>query len=240
MNKLVDSLISLGLTEKQARLYITLYELGEATAYEIAKKSGLKRPTVYVIMEELRKRGLALIIPHPKKQVFIAKDPHEFIGECQSKVSRDAKDIFTMLPKLSRPDSKTIVFKGEGALAQGLSFGLHSIKDKKLYAFYAGIGKKTTVTNEYTEHFEELYKLGFKVKSIVPSNSLDEKFREEDVTHGFETKRISSDLFSPSVSVEICGSIVKSIFHKKKEVVVIEDKELADFYIQLFEIVWLK
>ena len=238
MNKLTHALTSLGLTEKEAALYLALYKLGEATAYQIAKESGVKRPTVYVIMEELRKRGLALVVPHARKQVFVAKDPHEFIQECQSKMSLNASHLLTLLPKLSHPGSDVLVFKGQGALAQGLSYGLHGMKNKDIIAFYAAVPKGARVAREYTDYFDELHRLGFSLRSIVPSRSDDASFREVDREYGFETKKLPSAVFSPDVSIEVCGDLVKTIIHKKREVIVVRDRGVAGFYRQIFDILW--
>lgn len=238
MNKLTQTLIALGLQEKEALTYLALYKLGETTAYQIAKESGLKRPTVYVILEELRKRGLVLIIPNAKKQIVVAKDPHEFIQEYQSRANSNAHDLLTLLPKLSHPDTHTLIFKGEGALAQGLSYGLRGVNDKNIIAFYAGISKGLKVGNEYPDHFEELHKLGFKLKSITPSNSHDDNFREDDKKYGFTTKKISASIFSPGVSIEVCGDLTKTIIHKKREVIITKDKTVADFYRQIFSMLW--
>ncbi len=238
MNKLLETLVAFGLTEKEASIYLALYKLGDATAYQIAKESGIKRPTVYVLMDELRKRGLALVIPHYKKRLFVAKDPYEFIQEFQSKMSGNMRNLLTLLPKLSHPGSHTVIFKGDGALVQGLSYGLHSAKDKNIIAFYAGVRKGLKVGGEYKDYFHELYRLGFKLKSITPSNSHDEDFREGDKKYGFESKKIPNELFSPGVSIEVCGDLTKTVVHKNGEVVVVRDKSVAEFYRQIFNILW--
>lgn len=240
MQKIIDALTSLGLTDKEAKMYIALYKLGKATAYQIAKEAGVKRPTVYALMDELRKKGLALVVPHEKNQVFIAKNPHEFISEYQMQFNKNAHDILGSLPTLTKPAEETgvIVFKGSGTLAQGLSYGLHRTKEKQIYAFYASVGKHAKVNPAYTEHAMQIHQLGLKLKCIIPSDSADEVFRKDDKKYGFEIKKINHTLFSPNISVEICGDVVKIIFHKKKEVMTIEEKELADFYKQIFMVMW--
>ncbi len=240
MNKLTQSLMILGLNEKEASIYIALYKLGEATSYQIAKESGIKRPTVYVIMEELRRRGLVLVVPHEKKQLFIARDPHEFIQEHQNKTNEHVRNLLALLPKLSRPDTNTIVFKGEGALAQGLSYGLQGLKEKEVVAFYAAVGKGIKVGSEYSDHFNELHRLGFTLNSITPSNSYDVAFRDDDRKYGFETKKISHKMFSPGVSVEVSCDLTKIIIHKKREVIAIRDRGVADFHRQIFAMLWNK
>ena len=47
-----------GLTEKESRVYLALLELGEAGIGEIAKKSAIKRTTLYDVVENLKKSGL--------------------------------------------------------------------------------------------------------------------------------------------------------------------------------------
>ncbi len=238
MNTLIETLVSLGLTSKEASIYLALYKLGEATAYQIAKESGIKRPTVYVLMDELRKRGLVLIIPHAKKQLYVAKDPYEFIQEFQSKMNSNMKNLLMHLPKVSRPDTHTLIFKGEGALAQGLSYGLRGITDKNVIAFYAPVPKEVKVGREYRDYHQELYKLGFKLKAIVPASSNNKEFRSDDKKYGFESKKIANNIFSPLISVEVCDDLTKIIIHKKKEVIVVRDKGVADFYRQIFNIIW--
>lgn len=238
MDKIIKALLALGLSEKEAGIYVALYKLGEATSYEVAKESGIKRPTVYMLMESLRKKGLVLVVPHAKKQIFVAKNPREFIGEYQSKFNESVSNLLSALPRIARPVTNIVVFKGVGALAQGLSYGLHDVKEKTIYAFWAGIGKNTKVGGVYFEHYNQLNKLGFKLKGIVPADSRDEGFRDADKERNVETKKIDHKLFSPAVSTEVCGSLVKTIFHKKKEVVVIDDQELSNFYIQIFNFLW--
>ena len=238
MDKLIRSLIALGLTEKEAKIYLTLYKLKEATSYQIAKESGIKRPTVYVIMEQLRKRGLALVIPHAKKQLYIAKSPHEFIQEFQAKVNKEGYDLLASLPKLSKPTDEILVFKGKGALVQGLSYGLNSIKEKEIIAFYAAVKKDAKVSDKYLEHYTDIHKAGFTLRGISPSTSDDSSFREEDKKYGYHVKRIPHEIFSPAVSTEVCGSLVKTIFHKNNQVLVVDDKGLADFYRQVFNQFW--
>lgn len=51
--KIQETLEQLGMHEKKAEVYLACLELGNATAYLIAKKVGLKRPTVYDIANQL-------------------------------------------------------------------------------------------------------------------------------------------------------------------------------------------
>lgn len=242
MQKIIKALVALGLSDKEANVYISLYRLGKSTAYQVAKEAGMKRPTVYVLMEELRKKGLAIIVPHEKNHMFIAKNPKEFMYEYQIEQQKYMQDIITSLPTLTRSKTQTeiISFKGEGTLAQGLLYGLHNIKDKHIYAFYAGVPKRAKVHRAYIEHKRLIHQLGFKLQCVIPEDSDDSMFKKGDVEYGFQIRKIKSHMFSPQVSVEICGDMVKFIFHAKREVIIFEEKSLADVYRQLFTMIWVK
>lgn len=56
----IDLLITLqnyGLSEKEAKVYLTLLELWSAPASSIARRSAIKRVTVYTLLAELKKKG---------------------------------------------------------------------------------------------------------------------------------------------------------------------------------------
>ena len=58
MSNLENEIKKLGLSDKEAKVYLTVLELGQAPVAEISVHSGVVRVTVYVILEELKKKGL--------------------------------------------------------------------------------------------------------------------------------------------------------------------------------------
>ena len=92
MIKTIEALQNIGLSEKEAKVYLALLQLGRTSAYAVAEKSGLKKPTAYVILGELMHKGLALKIPRNKKQLFIAKQPDEFFALVEERLN-SAKTI---------------------------------------------------------------------------------------------------------------------------------------------------
>ena len=57
----------LGLSDKEARVYLALLELGTASAQTVSTKSYIKKPTTYLALEELRKKGLLTKLPKAKR-----------------------------------------------------------------------------------------------------------------------------------------------------------------------------
>lgn len=59
----IQSLINIELNEKEEKVYISLLQIGKATAYSVAKHSGLKKPTTYAILGDLIDGGIVTKVP---------------------------------------------------------------------------------------------------------------------------------------------------------------------------------
>ena len=55
--QLIKSLEKLGLSEKESKIYIEGLGLGKFSVMGISEKTGIKRPTCYLVLEELKKFG---------------------------------------------------------------------------------------------------------------------------------------------------------------------------------------
>ncbi|MEI6425904.1 MAG: helix-turn-helix domain-containing protein [Candidatus Absconditabacteria bacterium] len=56
---LLITLQNYGFSEKEAKVYLTALELGSSPASTIARRSEIKRVTVYTILEDLKKKGVS-------------------------------------------------------------------------------------------------------------------------------------------------------------------------------------
>jgi len=54
---LIQELQKLGLSDKESKVYLASLELGPAPIAAIAKQASVNRPTTYVIIESLIKKG---------------------------------------------------------------------------------------------------------------------------------------------------------------------------------------
>lgn len=70
---------NLGLSEKEANVYLASLELGSSTIQKIATKAGVNRATTYVMIESLIKRGLVSSFEQGKKRFFAATHPSQLL-----------------------------------------------------------------------------------------------------------------------------------------------------------------
>lgn len=96
MNELAEKLEKIGLTEREARVYIAALGLGPTGALQLSRRTGINRPMVYHALESLKKRGLIETELHGLKQKFAPASPDQFDA-----IIRDHKRTFeSALPEL--------------------------------------------------------------------------------------------------------------------------------------------
>ncbi len=86
-----------GLTPKEAKLYLTLLELGPTAIRKIAEKSGINRGTTYESLKKLQKMGLVSYFHQGKKQHFVSEEP-KALANLLSRKKADVQEAETRLP----------------------------------------------------------------------------------------------------------------------------------------------
>ncbi|MEN9582522.1 MAG: hypothetical protein RL641_476 [Candidatus Parcubacteria bacterium] len=119
--ELVKSLEKLGLNEKESKIYIAALELGKFSVLSLASKTGIKRPTCYLILDELCKKGLISTHPKAKKVIYVAEHPNNLLKKTAGAHAL-AKEIVPELQSLidsnaERPNLK--VYSGQKGI-QGI------------------------------------------------------------------------------------------------------------------------
>lgn len=75
----------IGLSEKEAKVYLILLSLGPSTVNTIAERSDLIRTTTYDILKTLREKGLVASLVRNKILHFEAADPQKIIENLDAK-----------------------------------------------------------------------------------------------------------------------------------------------------------
>jgi sugar-specific transcriptional regulator TrmB len=106
---IIAGLQELHLTEGEARVYASLLEMGASTPLNISNKTGLKRPTVYLVLESLRRKRLAGLTFRGKKTSYTAEPPSYFLNHLKEE-QQTALELLPILKALVRqPEGKPIV-----------------------------------------------------------------------------------------------------------------------------------
>lgn len=81
--EIIDQLVKLGLSEKEAAVYLTLYTQGRCGGADLIKALGMPRGTVYFLLDSLRSRGLVASLKVRGRLAFHAKPIHLLATELE-------------------------------------------------------------------------------------------------------------------------------------------------------------
>jgi sugar-specific transcriptional regulator TrmB len=176
-----ELLEKIGLNRKEADVYTALLELGTSSVDNIAKKAGTKRPTTYLILDDLQKKGLATLVPRSKKVLYIPESPDKIISDLNRKQELLKRFLPNLLAIYNEPKNKPSVLLYEGKEA------VKDLYDKILNANQVEwFGTIRDFINIYPEYEDKLVKKTLekklKVREILTQNPSDIKFAQA-VTH---------------------------------------------------------
>jgi len=110
---LADALRQLGFTDYEAQAYLALTQSHPATAYEVAKQSGLPRANVYSVLRQLEMKGaIQPVTENPAR--YAPRDPEEFFGRYAQTTSALCREVADRVKSRSRPHENTYVWYYEG------------------------------------------------------------------------------------------------------------------------------
>lgn len=118
--EIAELLGKIGLTEKEASVYLAVLELGTATGYAIARKANIKRPTAYLILEGLERKRLIHQVPHSSKILFTAESPEVLLRDITKKAELTKQGLPYLLALFNAKKEKPQVqlFQGKEGVKQ--------------------------------------------------------------------------------------------------------------------------
>lgn len=253
--KLIEKIERLGLSDKEARVYLSL--LGSKGGYPsaIASATKLNRSTVYKILTGLAIKGLASEIEHGKKifyQPETLQKLDRYVGY-QIERAHDAKEMVgKLIPELETlfadtENPKVSFYQGKEQVIEAYLRHVQVEKPYKMTAF-ANVGsiKKFLPEKVFTHYKKEKERIGITARGITSSNPYSYEFQKD--THSGIKKSIwpnlrfiPEEIFPYSAEMTMFDnnkvSIVK--FDEQKPIaIIIEDKMVHDMMNMLFEYIW--
>ncbi len=235
----------IGLTEKEAKVYLASLTLGKATANEISKKADLKRPTTYFTIDLLMEKGLVSSIHEEKKQYFMAESPDQLVNvykKREDELRREGEKLKEIIPDLKRLSPKSengpVVkyYTGkEGALSMVRSLA-EQADDKGVWILYPF----DDVSRIFTAEERDSIKFHNKrpdtdVRSIYTATETE----LNDSEHMLRFRLPINDEFPVLADVAVYGNILRLIsFEGEQTGIVIENKSIAETVRTLFKLAW--
>ncbi len=103
VESLIDQLQALGFSQYEAQAYIALLEENPANGYELAKRSGVPRPNIYLVMQKLEQRGAVLRLMSPDGTHYSPLSPKDLISRLKHQYQGLLDETLEGLEHISKP-----------------------------------------------------------------------------------------------------------------------------------------
>lgn len=237
---------NLGLSEKEAKVYLAFLELGPETVQNIAKKANINRPTTYLQIESLKEKGLMSEFQKGKKTFYSAESPGRllsFLGVLEKDLEFKKGEIKRILPLLNdlfvgggeRP--KVRFFEGLVG-ARAMQEDLLSLKSKKIEAF-TNLDKLFEIFPKHEDEYTKKRVANSIEAMVIYTRKAGPVENASDLAKLRKTKFIAVDRFPMTADVTIFDNKVALITYKAKPIgVIIEDSDIADAMRAIFYLIW--
>ncbi|MBU0731692.1 hypothetical protein KKC88_02315 [Patescibacteria group bacterium] len=236
----------IGFSKKEAKVYLACLEIGKATAFNIAQKADLKRPTVYLVLDDLIKRGLISVERTPKVTYYNPTHPRRILTNFKNKQEKLEENLINLESlynqKTERPKIKTFsgVQSVENLYDEISDFA--RLKGKEVLAFGTLQYLETVHKNQYDYWLKSVSSKKCHVREILNKDEYNQKYIEtikkfDNLNH--KIKKIPEEMAIFENDNVIFGNKI-AIFSSYEEffVIVIESEKISNTYRALFEIAW--
>ncbi len=249
--KYIQELTNLGLTDKEAAVYLACLELGASPVQPVAKKAKVVRATTYVILESLMNMGLVTKYKEGKKTLFSAETPRQLMRllEQQEEVIEDKqRDLESILPGLqmitkAAGDKPSVrYFEGkEGLRAIRQEILMYTHSGDTIYNFTPADHLRGVFPQDEDTHFVQRVAKGVFAKTLftTTSDTLKRDWLVNIPSKRTEARFISPERFPVPAGLTIYHDrIAIGSFTGKLFGVIIESKQMVAMMKSLFDLAW--
>lgn len=238
--KLIKLLQQTGFTEKEARVYLALLEVGAGDVTDIAKAAELKRSIVYVLIDGLVEKGYVTQIPGGKINTYQASDP----GLIYNQIKNTSKHLGEMLPFLrslhnkgtKRPKMQYIETK-EGMLK--VYYDINNYSEQFYLSSYHRLEHHFPGALKDWVKFYEKQKFKFVGRHLVTSDPKELEFAKYLIAAGQQV-RILPEMEKMTMDFAIYGknNLAISLLEDEPFMIHIKSEEVVKSIMSVFEIAW--
>lgn len=243
---MIENLQKLGLTSKEAAIYLATLELGEASPVStIAKKANLNRTTSYDILESLVKRGLVISSDHKAYRYYRAHPPEKLVAhlkEESQRLSHLADEAEDMLPELSthyraltdRP--KVYFYEGEEGLIRVYEETLSS--SEEILAYASDQANQEAIPWYFPKYYKRRTEKKIPIRALFPDSPQNRHRHELDEKELRTSRLLPKSKLNFTPEINFFDNKIMIADWKEKLGIIIESKEIAKVFKQTFELAW--
>jgi sugar-specific transcriptional regulator TrmB len=226
----------IGLTKTEAKVYLTIIDLGSALAGTISQKSGIHRRSVYDAIERLIEKGLVSFISRNNRKWFESVEPQRLLQIADEKM----QNLKKIVPELdarfgaAKEKQEAVFFKGRVALKSVFD---DQIREKKTIYVMGASAEAPEILKYYFTHYDKKRKTNrIPIKMIFPESA-----RKSEIVKNIplsEIKYLPEKYIAP-VGTNIYGDKVAIVTWVEDALaILIKNKVISDAYRKHFNLMW--
>lgn len=235
---LQSKLQHIGLTEKEARIYLASLELGAAFITDIANKAEINRTTAYLLMDSLKQKGLITTSLRKKKKYYLAAEPRDLqkIIESKDKLLQDIMPALLNLSNINNKKPKVIYYEGKDGL---INLYLKSLEARTELLFFDNEKHWVDFVLKYIPEYSKIRtKKAVRSKVITHDTPISRKLKERDKFELRKMKLINSKKYFFKISFAVFNNTVIILSPDELIGLSIESKDIAQTMKSFFNLAW--
>ena len=235
---LSDQMLQFGLNMNQAKTYLALLELGQTGVIPLARKTGIKRTTLYDLLEELEKKQLVARTQKDAKRLFLALDPSNLEKTLEEKREKLEKLMPALKALVNTTGTKPVIRYYEGLEGIKEVYRDTLSYNGELLAFVSENILDKLGQEFADEYKEKRKKANIQVRILVPQKPELQKelatAKEDLRTYRF----VSAEKYPFTMELNIYGNKIALMSFQEELGIIIESNEIAQNLRYLFELAW--
>lgn len=172
---ITEKLQKFGLSDKEAQVYAVLQRLGSSVVSDIARKSGINRSTVYVLLDALAKRGLVSISERGGIRVYSPAPAERLVQMAEdslakwSSLAETGRELLKEFEKQPRgTKSKPAVQLFEGVEGIKTVYKMMLIPKEAMHSYSALSVMQEALPDFFTNYRKHRATKGIRARTVVP------------------------------------------------------------------------
>jgi sugar-specific transcriptional regulator TrmB len=235
-----ETLMEVGLSKNEAKVYLALLELGSATGGKISELSKVHRTNVYDALERLIEKGFVGYCTKDNKKCFETTDPNNLMNLLKEK-ELHLQNIMPqlLLAKQMSRKAKIDVFVAEG---------LKAVKDSKLRQLKIKMPIHTMGSPKTAADVAKPFLLNFHKQRIelkiedylIYNNDANKEYLKRLNSMPYTHVKVLPPKLNAPISTNICGDEVTIKLWEKGEatVIIIKSEKVAQTYRNYHKMLW--
>ena len=242
-DNLIVALQDRWMSEKEAKVYLTVLELGSSPASTIGRWSGIKRVTAYAVLKDLEMKQIVSKIEKDGVSYFQSISPDKLKQKLIDKVENFDAVMPQLLASMDVYNNKPKIeyFEGLKWLKQLYNSILEDASEVIYWYIWSEGMCPILETHLYEYNIPKRVSLWIRAKIILSETPGNLKYSSTSNESLVETKILKWEILTTASEINLYGGdkVAQIMYHENDLVgIVIQNQALHDNFLSIFNFIW--